>query len=222
MEQKTQEQLSMNLPPYSLFSKPLDPRRKWLVAIVTGLILAVTIAVIVTLTIYMNQKNAEKMVAMSYTSGAGENVHQTFYSHDGGNVFAIFIKSDKHSASVLLDYNQKLIGIRTENRCYMLRMDESTTPSKPDLQRTIEHYGASNSTVGDSMTLSFISAEEVKLVDLGFNIKLMCGNVATYWAEMVKMKRKLALEDETTVIIYPDGTIVIVIIRPAEPSQSVE
>ncbi|XP_073440949.1 uncharacterized protein [Dendrobates tinctorius] len=212
MEQKMQEQLNMNLPPCSLISKPLDPRKKWLVAIVTGLILAVTITIIVTLTIYMNQKEAEKMVEMSYTSGAGGNIHQTFYSHDGGNVFAIFLTSDKFSASVLLDYNQKLIGIRIENRCYLLRMDESTTPSKPDQQRTIEHYKASNSTLGDTIALSFISGEEAKLVDLGFNINLMCGNLATYWAKMVKMKRKVALQEKIIVIVDSDGTVTIILL----------
>ncbi|CAJ0934304.1 unnamed protein product [Ranitomeya imitator] len=210
MEQKTQEQLNMNLPPYSLISKPLDPRKKWLVAIVTGLILAVTIAIIVTITIYMNQKNAEKMVEMSYTSGAGGSVHQTFYSHDGGNVFAIFLTSDKFSASVLLDYNQKLIGIRTENRCYLLRMDESTTPSQADLQRTIEHYEASNSTLGNTIALSFTAVEQAKPVDLGFNIHLMCGHLATYWAKMVKMTRKVALQGDPIIIIISDGTVIVI------------
>ncbi|KAM4014932.1 uncharacterized protein ACNLHF_001660 [Anomaloglossus baeobatrachus] len=209
MEQKMQEQLNMNLPPYSLFSKPLDPRKKWLVAIVTGLILAVTVAVIITLVFYMNQKNAQ-MAQTSDSSGAVLNVHQTFYSHNGGNLFTVFA-SDQNSVSVLLDYSQKLIAIRTGNRCYLLRMDESIS----ELIRRMEQSEANNATLRDPMTFSFSSAEEATLVDLGFNINVMCSNLATYWAKMGTMTRKAAEpEQDITVIVTDEGTVIIIISSP--------
>ncbi|XP_056398679.1 uncharacterized protein LOC130293695 [Hyla sarda] len=205
MEKKTPEQLDMTLPPYKLFSKPPDSRTKWTAAILLGLVLS-GIAVIITLTIYMNQKKAEKMVEMTYSSGDGENVQQMVYVHDGQDIAAIFIKdkANKYSASVLLDYNQKLIGIRTLNRCYLLRMEDSKIPSKQDLLRRIEYYQAHNSTLGDTVTFSFILSKEANPMDLGININLLCSNVATYWTTVVNMEqnqRKLQKDGEVIIII---------------------
>ncbi|XP_075046537.1 surfactant protein C-like [Mixophyes fleayi] len=203
MEQKSPEQLSMDLPPYTRFSKPTQTRKKWIVGTALGVLLAGIVVGAALIGVYMTQKHTEAMVTMAFHSDDGESSQQTISVDEQENVAFIFISTSKYSASVLFDYKRNIIGIRMSNSssCYVLSMDKFKTPSLHDILSSIKYLQANNTPLDDTITYSFTLGEEANRRDLGINVNILCSDVAIYWAKTVNRQNRKTAEGDITVIV---------------------
>ncbi|KAM5132568.1 surfactant protein C-like [Mantella aurantiaca] len=195
MENKNPEQVTMDLPPYSIFPKLVSTRKKWIVGVSAVLILALIVVAGSLVGVYMTQKHTEQMVTVAFANAEGENIVQTVSVNERDEIAAVYVRSDKYSGTFLFDYKKKLIAFRKPNstKCFVLRMEETKTPALSALLKGVEYLREHDPTANDKVTYNFEAVEEANPADVGSSVYLMCSDANIYWARNVHFRQRGAV-----------------------------
>ncbi|KAM5132156.1 uncharacterized protein ACMZJ9_018923 [Mantella aurantiaca] len=181
---------SNDLSTYSLFPRIKQPKKKWIVGVSLALLLVTITVVSALVAIYTTQKHTETMVMMSLTSEDGYNFQQTIFVNEQENVAVFFVLMNNSSSTILLDYKQGIIAIRTSSstKCYLLRMFEVQTQAIPEIQAMIRNFQINNTPPSKQIVYNIAPIKVANRVNLGIKINILCCDVPIYWSEMVRLK----------------------------------
>ncbi|KAM4693123.1 surfactant protein C-like isoform 2-T2 [Discoglossus pictus] len=186
MEQKSTENLTIEPPSYSFPNKMTESKKKWTLVAVVIIVLTAIIVTGAIVGAHLNQQHIEKVVSMAFQSNNGEQVQQTVAVNGQESVAAVFVKINNESSTVLYDYKRSIIGFREEGlaKCYVMKMDESYTPTFEDITSAIEYCQTNGSPFGNDIAYSFTEEGKADPTQMGISMNLLCHDIPIYWVGM--------------------------------------
>ncbi|XP_040182104.1 uncharacterized protein LOC120915569 [Rana temporaria] len=192
MDEKDTKNSDGDLPPYSLFPRTKQPKKKWIVGVSVALVLVLITVVSILIGVYMTQKHTETMVMMKLNSQDGHNFQQTILVNEEEDVAVFFVLKKNCSSTILFDYKRRILGLRTSNStiCQLLRMDDVQTPSIPEILKMIRIFQNNNTQPSEKISYNIIPVKEANRVNLGMNLNILCSDVPIYWSKMVDLQER--------------------------------
>uniref|UniRef100_A0A8D0BS55 Surfactant protein C n=1 Tax=Salvator merianae TaxID=96440 RepID=A0A8D0BS55_SALMN len=188
----TKANLEINMPsepPAYRFIPRVPKERKEMILIAVVLVLLSTVVIgAILIGVYMTQQHTEKVIKMVSNKSDGEVVEQTLMVNNQESVAVFQIQSNTTLATVVYDYEKRLIGFRIKDKkqCSVVAMDAVDIPSLHEITQGIEHFDELASSGGDSgdyVTYSFKQGERADRATLGTTVNILCSDVPVYWAE---------------------------------------
>ncbi|XP_053547140.1 pulmonary surfactant-associated protein C-like [Bombina bombina] len=149
MESKSTADLTNDPPDYTFLPRISERKSKWILLGTIGILLAFIIVGGCLIGVYLTQKHTEAVVEMVYNGQNGKEIQQTVMYSEKNNMAAFAISTQDNNATILYDFNSALIAIRVMNteKCYVLRMNNSNSPSLKEIHKGIEYFQAEVSDV---------------------------------------------------------------------------